>query len=323
MSDGEKGWVYQERDILVFRASSLGSCTRSLVAAVLGEHAAPFNETIRTAMNASAALEDKAIEEYRRQTGHDVIWQQKRVELDVMDKVVVRGHIDGLDQTTDEILEVKAMSATNFANYEAGGLDAMKPYTRKYKWQGAAYGHATERRVRYVILNKQPEKADGEPVINYDAVYDPEELVPRQEIVDRISFILSCAEADELPDCDADCRESDPYGECHIFESVKEGDAELLTLLARHQELVAILGSADKGTGLLGEKEAIRERIKEEYGQGKHVVGPFTANIVQKRGAERINTKRLRKERPDVAEEFMEIGAPSVQLIVTGGERDE
>lgn len=324
MSDN-RGWCYDEDGLTVFRAYSLGSCTRSLVAARLGEDAVGPNATVRAAMDASSALEEKAIAEYRRQTGHDVIWQQKEVTLPI-NNVIVRGHIDGLDRITDEILEVKCFSSRNFEAYCDRWLDApiLAHLRRKYIWQGAVYGHATGRKVRYVIYNKQADtKDDASVLINYDHVFDPADLVDMEKITRRIKFIERCAEEDELPDCDAGCRESDPYGECHIFEGVKEGDSDLLTILARYQELKGILGSAEKKTGLLGEMEDLKEHIKSEYGEGKWVVGPFTANIVRKKGASRLNTKALRKDHPDIVEAYTKIGTPVVQLIVTGGEDTE
>lgn len=164
----EHGWVYQDKGTVVYRASSLGSCIRSLVAARLGESAAGPNAGLRAAMDASSGLEDECIRRFGiEMASSDVIWQQKEVELSVCNHpdgepnvpnavVIVRGHIDGMSMYDDTILEVKALGEGNWAKWIDGknvheSLANLGTLGDKYRIQAALYGHATERRVRFVI----------------------------------------------------------------------------------------------------------------------------------------------------------------------------
>lgn len=327
----QKPWCYIEDGLVVYRAYSIGNCIRSMTACRNGEDAFPFNAAIRASMDASSRLETEVIKQYIAETGHDVIWRQKLVQLQVFDEdgfgdsnldIVIRAHIDGLDQQLDEITEVKSLSDTNWNAYMSGGLSALPGYLgHKYKWQAAVQGHAAGRKVRMVIGHKEKDD-NGQFYISEiyrSEPYDPEDLVPIDVIRDKIRTIEEHAEMDELPECDQNCREGDPFGEVHFFESVKQGDDELLVKLARYQELKTLLGSEEKGTGLLGEFADLKDEIKERYEPGTHVVGPFTAKVVVSKPTERIDTKALRAEEPEVAARFTKLGNPTVRLTVEGG----
>lgn len=322
MSDN-RGWVYDDNGTIVYRASSLGSCTRSLVAARLGESQFPFNASIRAAMDESSDAEEKAIHAYRVMTGHDVIWQQKEVELNIkidLDltqttvgsydiPVIVRGHIDGLDQTDDCIIEVKCFSGRNFAAYDMDGLGApaLKHLRRRYKLQAAVYGHATERPVRFVIYNKHAEGEEDRLIIG--PMTDPGMYESITAIQSHIQFIEQCAEMDDLPPCDADCKEGDPYSEAHIFASPTDGGDELEKLLSRHRELSAQMDE------LKIAKEELTDVIKSVYGVGKHVAGRYTASISHVTSM-RCDTKKVKKRYPEVYDDCL-VESSTVRMVVT------
>jgi hypothetical protein len=367
MSDN-RGWVYWDADAnaYVYRASSLGSCIRSLTAARLGEDASPFNSSMRAAMDASSGLEDEIIRRFKIEMASDeVIWQQKEVELPVYlnyntptePTVIVRGHLDGLYQLDDSILEIKALGDTNWNKYMGAaelkgtmaGLDALGTLGDKYRLQLGCYGHATERKVRLVVGHKvkrapKPDStacqiSDGRdnyctmPVHHDDVDHvfypswgieevdisppmDPSDLYPLSDLHARIQFIEECAAKDELPECTSGCREGDPYSECHIFEGPQKGDQELETLLASY---ASVKGQIDD---LSQRKDDIREAIIQSYGIGKWTAGPYSARIEHVKPTERLDTKRLRKEMPDVAAQYTTFGQPTIRLTVTGGKGD-
>lgn len=274
-------------------------------------------------MDASSELENEAITALTNTRGGDVIWEQKRVEKKVASAsgVLIRGHIDGLWQQDDTIIEVKSLGRHNFDAYNSGDLEGLGSLGLKYRWQGAFYGHATSRKVRFVIYNKQAtdgERERGDDLLVSQA-YDPEELVAWQEIVDRVGEVERYAAVDELPECDRGCTRSDAYGHTHIFaSSVMLGDDELEGMLARHHKLSVQMDE------LKIEKDELSDAIKNQYGPGLHVVGRYKAQIVQTKGTVRLDSKKLKLERPDVYEEFTVMGMPQVRLTVTmtGGDDD-
>lgn len=315
MKNGEAGWSYLDGDVVVYRAYSFGSCIRSLVASRLGETATPPGATLRAALDRSSSLEDEAIRRYEQVTGHEVIWQQKTVELDVDDKLIVRGHVDGLDRQDDGIIEVKCLGQGYFDKWNAGGWEGLGSLGLKYLWQAALYGHATDRKVRFVIFNKDAEVTDGDDDIIIEPWCFPGELVDIKDIVERVAMIEDFVDRDEYPECDRGCTRWDAYGHIHLFTDgpkVVKGEAgdDLLQLLERHYELKQLIAD------LTDERDSISDRIKDEFGEGKHAVGPFVARVEKRKGSARIDTRRLRKERPDVAEEFTVIGMPTMVLNV-------
>lgn len=333
----DHGWVYEDEGVWVYRASVFGSCLRSLVSARCGESAFPFNASIQAAMDASSGLEDVILNRIIAELGGELIWQQKEVELKVAASVesgdridnqvvVIRGHIDALRQDDDTIIEAKALGPANFAKYNKNGLSALGKLGDKYRWQGSVYGHATGRRVRFVIGEKvETKNEDGSSTwgINQliiEPAVEAESLVPLQEICDRVRLIEDFASRDFLPDCDQKCTEWDPYSESHLFPSPEEGSEELLVKLTRYSELREMLGDADKGTGLLGELEDIKEYIKQEYGDARETkkitAGPFSVSVVAQKGREYIDRKWLQKNHPDIADAATRIGTPFMQVVV-------
>lgn len=335
MTTEQKGWIYFDPDVgmYVYRGFSFGNCIRSLVAARQGESEFP-NQYLQPYLDASSGLEDTIIN--RLAADHNVvpIWQQKTVELPIEvicegpdgkfpAKVLIRGHLDLADRVTDDIIEAKALGPANFEKYNSGGLAALGTLGQKYAVQAGVYGHATQRRVRFAIGEKLKDEETGEFSIGrviYEPAVNAESLITRDLIELRVRTIEEFAAIDELPACDMGCRENDSYGEVHLLNSPEQGDDDLLVKLIRYNELKEILGDADKGTGLLGELEDIKEYVKQEYGDARETrkvtVGPFTASIVAQKGREFIDRKWLQKNHPDIADAATRIGSPFMQLIV-------
>lgn len=324
----QDAWIYQDVDTKrwVYRASSLGSCIRSLVAARLGESAMGPHASLRAAMNASSGLEDEIVRRVETELGDGkVIWQQKRVELEVPDLLaipdvlaIVRGHIDGLHQQSDSIVEIKALGPANFKKYnEGGGLPALGKLGEKYAMQAAVYGHATDRKVRLVIGEKVKRATPhgdgsfdwevGEVII--EPAVSPESLVPLADIYDRIRTIEDYASRDELPECTAGCREGDPFGEVHIFAPVNQGDEDLELLLSEYDSVVSRIKNLED------EKGSLRERLIEEYGPGKYAAGIYSARI-EKVKSSRFDTSWLKKSHHDIYEQGL-VPSESVRVTVT------
>lgn len=342
----QDGWVYfTESGRPVYRASSLGGCIRSLTAARLGESAMRPNAGLRAAMEASSSLESEIVRRVETELGDGkVIWQQKRVELlveltkgpiiadlggpvDNKDSmtVIIRGHIDGLHQQSDSIIEIKALGPANFKKYnEGGGLPALGKLGEKYAMQAAVYGHATNRKVRFVIGEKVKVSERTGPggigeeneVTGWDIdrliiepAVSPESLVPLTDIYDRIRTIEDYASRDELPECTSGCREGDPYGEVHIFAPVNQGDDDLEVLLSEYDSVVSAIKNLED------EKGSLRERLIEEYGPGKYAAGIFSARI-EKVKSSRFDVSWVKKSHPDIYDQGL-VPSESVRVTVT------
>lgn len=307
----QRDWVIEEGDLVVYRASVMGACIRSLVGARLGEAPTPPGVKLQAALDRSSEAEEEAIIAFERQTGQDVLWQQKRVELDAMDKLIIRGHIDGLAQVWDDIVEVKNFGTYLFEKYDRGGLDALGSLGIQYRWQGAIYGHATDRKVRFVVRNK--DSLDEEQIIIEPAVA-ASQLVPLGEILERINQVENYAALEEYPDCDRGCSRGSAYSHIHVFPDIAMGDAELESKLVRYHNISESLRELEDAKKILGDE------IKREYAAGTHVAGEYKMQIVHAKGT-RLDTKALKKDMPEVYEAY-QMPNPVVRLTVsrTGGD---
>jgi hypothetical protein len=352
---GKEPWVYYDQNagFQVYRASVIGGCIRSLVAARLGESPFPLHANLRKSLDASGGLEDETIRRFTiEMASSDVIWRQKMVELVVptpnceYEQVIVRGRIDGMYQLDDSILEVKNFGDNYFEKWHDGynrggvleGLDVLPGFLgQKYRVQGGIYGHAAERKVRYVIGHKVKKLGDEDLVtgvtdetwvieeIDISPPIVPNDLYPLADLHARIQFIEECAANDELPECDQNCREGDPYGESHFFAGPKKGDDDDLSKMIRMDELRELLGSKgeDDGTkrwGLLGEYEDLKDYFKNSYGNQQHTekvtAGPFTASVVPYKGRMTVDAKWLKKSHPDIYDQSLKPGRPYFMVTV-------
>ena len=131
--------VYNDGDIMVVRASGLGSCVRALSAYGRYEEVIPLQRKEmlgRTAQEGN--LHESTVIDHLRNEGYDVTDSQGIVGLSVIkDRVEVRGHVDGIVGDT-HVVEVKTMSKSRFDDYQRHGLDGFP----KYQWQLSAYMYA-------------------------------------------------------------------------------------------------------------------------------------------------------------------------------------
>lgn len=310
----DKGWAYEENGTVIYRASSLGSCIRSLTAARCGEPATPPNAGLRAAMDASSEAEDLAIQEFEKVTGGTVIWQQKKVELCLpanLPVILIRGHIDGLWQQEDDIIEIKSLSARNFEIYNRRGLEGLGWLGEKYKWQAAVYGFATQRLVRMVVYNKGHDPQSDEPCIIIDPAMPADSFVPLEGIRDRILAVEQFASEDMYPDCTQKCSEYDAYGHIHLFASPTAGDDELTNLLNMHYELKMQVDE------LTAQRDAIAETIKQSYSEGKYTAGPYAMNLTRVEPT-KFDKDGLKKRYPELVEEYTVPGTPYTRMTITG-----
>lgn len=142
--------VYLEGNTAIYRASSIGHCTRMLWAARSGMDARPIPDTIRKAMDEGTELESIILnllyEDHDFTFGYQGQGAQFQIELDVGTfngiRCVIRGKCDEIGhQLTNPLhgdltIDVKAFGQTLVDEYHSKGIMGIP----RYAWQQTAYG---------------------------------------------------------------------------------------------------------------------------------------------------------------------------------------
>lgn len=160
---------YSKYPGVVYRASSLGGCTKSLVAGRLGYSPIPIGgveiktkkdkpkRVFQDAFDEGRRLEDVAI----RRAELEVIDREREVAIEVMPGVWVVGHIDGITPYNRQlpILELKSMGDNYYRQVEASDWDT-PGLMQKYKWQLSSYMLALNRPALVICINSDPSFSD-------------------------------------------------------------------------------------------------------------------------------------------------------------------
>ena len=165
MSD-DRSIAYREDNTSIYRASGSGSCLNALVAAMLGykEDRSKFTHDILMNAAKEGNLHEGAIvEELKRDYGWRVYGGQDIVQDQIIPRVFIRGHIDGLcipkGMRNERLLEIKTMSKDRFKKWKAIGNNIRERLLSddflKYGWQISAYMHAYDNiPAMYVVKNR-------------------------------------------------------------------------------------------------------------------------------------------------------------------------
>ena len=196
--------VYMDGDIMVVRASALGSCVRALSAYGRYDEVIPLQrQQLLDRTSKEGQLHEGSVIDHLIAEGYDVSEAQGTVNLTVIrGRVEVRGHIDG-SIPGEGVVEVKTMSKSRFDDYQRHGLGAFP----KYQWQLAAYmygwadqqGHAVGglswgQPALYVVKRRD----DG--LIDIKTIdYPP---ISFQDIRKKLVQVYQHRKAKTLPDCD-------------------------------------------------------------------------------------------------------------------------
>lgn len=130
-------------ETVVYRASSLGSCTRIFVAHARGHEPAPPPAWLQEIFDEGHAFEPLIRERFEKEQHCKVVDDQLELELDlgVMHgrRVIVRGHIDGIVTNTldeeRELFEAKKIRESGWHDMLRKGIE----YNVNYPWQLSVY----------------------------------------------------------------------------------------------------------------------------------------------------------------------------------------
>ncbi len=291
--------VYNDGDIMVVRASGLGSCVRALSAYGRYEEVIPLQRKEmlgRTAQEGN--LHESTVIDHLRNEGYDVTDSQGIVSLSVIkDRVEVRGHVDGIIGDT-HVAEVKTMSKSRFDDYQRHGLDAFP----KYQWQLSAYMYAVGEMVGHDVKAIYAVKRRDDGLIDVKEIESPpiDFITIKKKLLD----VWSHRKARTLPACDITGNEQFwcPFPFLHDedvkdMELPEETNEAILELVLQYEEL--------RGAEVLGKAAGERKRevgkdiLKLMDGRDKAQVGDFKITRV-KQVQNRVDLDLLRADmKPD------------------------
>lgn len=206
---------YVENGHVIYRASGLGSCVKSLVALGMGmtpsDHPAWLYEKFQQGIDGEPVVIDMLKSNWRimdEREGHYYNWDdgQLYVEVPVGQHVTIRGHADGIGTcykapvlelgesewvTGDKrVIEVKCVSE----DYARVILDTLPPL---YEVQVSVYGGFFKLPVMLALGIKDN---DGKVVNVVTQMWD-EPPMSMSQVKQRVMFIEQCIAEGELPEC--------------------------------------------------------------------------------------------------------------------------
>jgi len=167
MSD-DRGIGYREDKTSVYRASGIGSCLTQIVAHMLEYDEAPTqfqNEVLIDAAREGNLHEDSIVDRLI-EDGYRVTSTQELIEMAVIPKVIIRGHIDGLTipprARNTRVLEAKTMSKDRFKKWQRSGNNVLERLLTDefvhYAWQISIYMHMYGYQAIYAVKNRDSGK---------------------------------------------------------------------------------------------------------------------------------------------------------------------
>lgn len=256
-----------------YRASSLGGCIKSLIAARSGYE--PLDVYSGMTVLEEGNLHEPHIIERLRTDGWIISRQQEECERVLAGfGVNITGHNDGIiqlstgdDYTTASdplVLEIKTMGDASFKDWKRRGW-SNPGLMQKYKWQVSFYMHCYAMPLMFVVKNRNSGEMDT------DFVREP--FYSWSDIVNRITQIEIAARNSDLPElCDSPMYPC-PFNYLHEEakdDTIAEAGDELSGLVAEY------ILKRDKRDELVNECKVILGEIKEKA-DGKKVSFPFAS----------------------------------------------
>lgn len=271
MSD--KPDVYYEGDKVIYRASSLGSCIRGLVAARLGirpanviklQHQQYFDEGH---LHEGAVIEKLVKQGMNIDDGSGQPDGQHTIELNIRDNIYIRGHVDGigngyiesLDTTLSDlhVIEVKSMSKDVYDKWIRAGFNEFY----RYAIQLSIYMSALQMGGVFVAKNRNSGAMDV-TVLSHPPL-------PLAEISERINKVEDWVELDSFPFCDFT---SFPCKWFHIHDETNENEDWFEVDEAKDPVLDALCTEYEKADLLerqgKARKQIAREKLENLVGSG-------------------------------------------------------
>ena len=294
-------------EVSIYRASAAGMCVKALVASMQGRRPAPHQKAseILDLAASEGNLHEEVVVDKLKAEGYRIEDQQPEIMLQVIPRVYLRGHLDGLGYPPrarkQRVFEVKSMSDSVFAKWKKypSAIEALLGGEfDRYAWQISVYMHATGLPAIYVAKNR----SSGEVRIEEIASPPIEWSKIRRRIIEAEKWRKKDP---ELPDCDVDAgaRFFCPFPYLHDDQVFGDEDDDtyqpmdsptemMLAGLCEHWEgLTKTIRAGDVATK---ERREVNERILSTMGEAKErVAGAYTVKRVDVSGRKALNPATL------------------------------
>lgn len=128
MSDNRPARYIDAEGTVVYRASALGMCDRIFAALDQGYDPLAHPEWFQRVLDEGTEMEDQIREMWEARSGQVVENTQGEVELEVMDGVVIRGHIDGEVVGMSTLFEAKKFRPSTWEKFKRQGVECQPNY---------------------------------------------------------------------------------------------------------------------------------------------------------------------------------------------------
>lgn len=222
--------AYFEGDLLVVRASALGSCMWELIAAAQGHERNAVPEALQAKFDQGHDWEPKVLGRLRELNWklNDELAQQEGA-LRVGGNRIVRLHPDAIGEPSlmegARVIEVKAFAASTYDKAQRHGVQAT---FHEYEWQLSAMMHAYRLPGVWVVVNKET----GE--LHFQYVDKP--IVPLSEIVKRVKAIYEGALGEDIATTERPCEQPAqwPCRYLHLRPEPERKEREALAVPVEH-----------------------------------------------------------------------------------------
>lgn len=144
MSDDRPARYVEDDGRVIYRASAMGGCPRALMLTGLGYTGEPWGSWFQEVLDEGTRMEDEILAGYTTNTGHEIVDRQREYDLELLEGVFVRCHIDGKypNKTSsggDLVVDAKKIRAGGWNEFARRGVEMHMHWV----WQVAAIQHAT------------------------------------------------------------------------------------------------------------------------------------------------------------------------------------
>jgi len=178
---------YEEDGKIIYRASSLMMCDRVFIALLENYTPAAHPDWFQKVLNEGTRMEPKIISMYEETFDTSVTGSQLPLEMEIVDGVWIRGHIDGMEQgpNGDRLFEAKKIRESMWSRFKQAGVE----YIAHYPWQVSFYMHAMEVGEAVMVGGLySPSKDQIEDLYVHTLANPP---IPMKAIVKRIAYLES------------------------------------------------------------------------------------------------------------------------------------
>ena len=256
--------VYEEDGDWIYRASGSGSCVRYLVASALGyedQRGKKMDDLLERSAD-EGNLHEGAVIAKLAEEGYEISDQQKEVNVQVIPKVFLRGHIEGILSRAKErqLSEIKSMSTKQFTKWQNHGFSAFERYAFQISSYMQAYPGLD---VRYICKRRE----DGYIVERIIPADEPP--IPFSVIRKKIVIAEKYRRKGQFPPCDLANQWGCPVWYLHDEE--EETDPEPIS-----EEMQEILGE------LVGDYVRLKdiEDKGKEAEKARKIINPEILNML-------------------------------------------